>query len=275
MRLEDLIKPRTYKLELPPYDPEYEENLTKILTSDPNSITMQSAKKIEEEIFQKLSEVISDEIDDALKNMTNTILPDYLLEDPQVVGYPDLEMQESLYSYALMGVLPLVQDPINPMSVVDIGAGRGDLRAFLDTNYPGFQYYGYELNSIHRNIAKQKYEIELINEEFSRSTMNFHGWGFCIGSLNDDYGLFIPNSPDSKFTYFGHLLDACIKKISEGVVFILLNETSPEQENLIPFPMPEMVEFLDSNYPDLAFQIDYSKFQGIYKLVIYNQRLQA
>jgi hypothetical protein len=142
-------------------------------------------------------------------------------------------------------------------------------------NYPGFQYYGYELNGIHRTIAKQKYGIELINEEFSKTSMNFHGWGFCIGSLNDDYGLFPANSPDLKFGYFTKLLDTCIKKISEGVVFILLNETSPEQENLIPFPMPEMVEFLDSDYPDLAFQIDYSKFQGIYKLVIYNQRLQA
>lgn len=274
MRLEDLIKPRTYKLELPEYDPEYEENLAKILTPDPNS-TM----RMEDSIATLIRSKIKSEIEDLPSGNENLnvqqILPEYLLEDPQVVGYPDLEMQENLYAYALRGVLPLVQDPINPMAVVDIGAGRGDLRAFLDANYPGYQYYGYELNSIHRNIAKQKYGIELIVSDFSNIAYNFKGWGFCIGSLNDDYGLFQPDSPDSKYAYFGKLLDSCLRNISEGSVFILLNETSSEQENLIPFPIAEMVEFLDSNYKDLAFSIDYSKFQGIYKLVIYNQRLQA
>lgn len=205
-------------------------------------------------------------------------LPDYLLNDPQVVGYPDLEMQENLYEYALRGVLPLVHGSVNPMAVVDIGAGRGDLKAYLERYHSGFpvefEYFGYELNSIHKNIAKQKHGIELIVSDFANISYSFNGWGFCIGSLNDDYGLFQPDSPVSKFAYFGQLLDSCLRNISEGVVFILLNETPEDQENLMPFPIPEMVEFLDVHYPNLAFSLDASRFQGIYKLVIYNQYLQ-
>lgn len=209
----------------------------------------------------------------------NQLLPDYLLTDPEVVGYPDLEMQENIYEYALMGVLPLVLDPVSPIAVVDIGAGRGDLRAYLERRYNGslvgLDYFGYELNFIHVTAAKQKYGIEILVSDFANIEYNFKGWGFCIGSLNDDYGLFPPDSPREKFEYFRKLLDSCLRNISDGTVFILLNETDENQPNLIPFPISEMVEFLDSEYTDVAYNLDYSRFQGIYKLIIYNQRLQS
>jgi hypothetical protein len=220
---------------------------------------------------------------DIALSVTREPLPDYLLTDPEVVGYPDLEMQENLYDYAVSNVLPLVLDLDNPIEVVDIGAGRGDLRAFLERRYQwapvnfekGLYYFGYELNGIHRNIARQKYGLELYKSDFVESRISFDGWGFCIGSLNDDYGLFPANSISDKFQYFKKLVDVCLNRLSQGVVFILLNETSEDQPNLIPFPIPEMMEFLDTEYPDLAFNLDYSKFQGIYKLTIYNQMLKS
>jgi hypothetical protein len=199
-------------------------------------------------------------------------MPQYLLEDTEVVGYPDLEMQNELYAYATERVLSAFLDPTHPVAVVDIGAGRGDFKAFLDKLKIGYQYFGYEINPIHRDIAKQKYNLILSDQEFSTCNMNFDGWGFCIGSLNQNYGLFDPTSPESKYSYFRTLLDTCLKCISKGVVFILLNEGT---DLLIPFPIPEMVQILDDSYTNLAYTIDYSHFHGIYKLVIYNQRLIA
>lgn len=220
---------------------------------------------------------ISEEQNETLE-AEKTRIPEYLLTDTEVVGYPDLEMQENIYSYAIRTVLPAFLDTTDPIDVVDIGAGRGDLRGFLARKYAdneglsGINYYGYELNSIHRNIAMQKYGIFLSGKEFSEVRASFKGWGFCIGSLNDDYGLF-DLSEESKLFYFRKLLSNALDIISEGVVFILLNDNRSDS-NLISFPVSSIVRLLEEHFPDIAYTVDQSSFHGIYRLVVYNEMLK-
>lgn len=203
--------------------------------------------------------------------VTGSAVPDYLLNDPMVVGYPDLKMQEEIYEYAVQSVLPAVLDPFHPIGIVDIGAGRGDLKAFLGRRYngiSGFDYSGFELNSIHRNIAKVKYNIELYPNDFLSYNMNFYGWGFCIGSLNEDYGLFNLDA-DSKQQYISRLINVGLQSFSEGMVFVLYN-SNLESESIIPFPISLVLDIIPES---CAFDINYSRFPGIYRLVIYNEQI--
>lgn len=196
-------------------------------------------------------------------------LSPYLLEDAEVVGYPDKEMQRELYQYATTGVLPLVLDSSNPMSIVDIGCGRGDLRAYVRENYNAeFDYHGFDFNEIMQRAAKEKYNLE-IQGDFLENTESFSGWAFCIGSLNTVYGQF---NDGNKYDYLLQVLQMSLEKVSEGIVFILLSEI--ENENMVDFPIPTLISAILDKYPSIPFSLDTTKYNGIYKLVVYNTRLQ-
>ena len=63
-----------------------------------------------------------EELDQTEYDMLQQIeIPDYLVNDPELVGYPDLEMQEKIYNWAIQYL------NFSEKTVLDVGAGRGDL----------------------------------------------------------------------------------------------------------------------------------------------------
>ena len=193
-------------------------------------------------------------------------LPAYILDDPEVVGFPDKQMQENLYEYATRGVLPLNLEDNNSLIVVDIGAGRGDFKRFLDMRYPyQISYIGYEINSIHRQAAKQKYEIDLNATEYSKTNDVRNAWAFCIVSLHEDYGIYDSNT---KYEYFEQLCKVALTNNLLGVVFILFS--TDDGTNLISHPPQKILDIVLQFAPDVRYYLDATTFPGIYKLAIFN-----
>lgn len=172
------------------------------------------------------------------------VIPDYLIHDSEIVGYPDIDFQQQIYLWAISDIL------IAGRSVLDVGAGRGDLFHFLGSVGT---YCGYDTNKILTEIGPTKYpdaRFSLINEDYLKVT---HPQKFdisvCIGTLNSD-------ELKSSFKEF---FDKMYEDTKEVLVFILSTE-------YFPFSDIFMNILTDENIP---FKVDYSKFEGIYKLSVY------
>ena len=193
---------------------------------------------------------------------------DYIRYDPQIVGYPDTEMQEQIYAWAAE-VLPIV----GLIDVVDIGAGRGDFYKFLSVNKPNLNvmYDGFETNQILAKAGNENGVVNLHNRNFvanvsgqDQTLSQWNGWAFCIGSLNVNYGW------EDKWEQFDLILNHSLKWVSQGVVFILNHYADDETYQC--YPIEEMIPFLSETYPNIPYKLDYSKFDGIYNLTIYNNK---
>lgn len=85
-------------------------------------------------------------------------LPNYLINDPELVGYPDAEFQQMIYS-------KVVSELIGCNDVIDLGCGRGDLYPVV--NAFGIQYTGVDRLESMKKVAEQKYpEIEFLCQDW-------------------------------------------------------------------------------------------------------------
>lgn len=211
-------------------------------------------------LYPEIINLATENVDEA---DMNELFPDYLLEDPMVVGFPDKDMQDAIYRYAITDLIEFYPDA-RGLIVIDVGCGRGDLRVPLKEYYDDIKYIGFELNSIHVKSAKKKYNLTISNSNFVESQIKCD-WIFFIGSLNEDYGL------GSKFEYLDELFRHSLTSDCKGMTFILLND---DEDGLISYPVSSITNWLSSNYPNLAYNINFSAFQGLYKLTVFNKYLE-
>lgn len=228
MKLEDLLKPQIQEEFIP------KEKVSNFLTSEilPEDNVLDGALPI-------------DSVNDQLQ------LPDYLMNDPEVVGYPDLEMQTRIYYW-------VIQDFPNfllKFSVKDFGAGRGDFYSKLpeDINYFGFETKGSLIST-----GKLKYpNINLIHGDFFNSNI-VTDYTVCIGTLNENHGL-------DKWEYFNKTLNHAISTTKRAVIFILARNMDGN-DSFLDYPFDELFLHLPK---DVRFTIDYTLLEDIYKLTVH------
>ena len=196
-----------------------------------------------------------------VEELYSQTIPEYILYDPEIVGYPDKEMQEDLYRWTLQEICPLT----GFFSILDIGAGRGDLQKYIERAYPEvmLQYHGIESNPNLIQAAETLGNRVVLGTFGKNEKDNIVEWAVCVGSLNEDYDM-----TGAKWDAFNNMLQKSLVSISKGIVFILLAEDA----DFVVYPIPEMVSYLAEKYPNIPFKIDYSKFNKIYKLTIFNEK---
>lgn len=227
-------------------------------------------KKLEDFLQGKLILSQSIEIVDDVKNAdsepiltpypglyeSDVEVPDYLLNSPELVGYPDLEMQEQIYEWVKESL------PIHHYSIKDFGCGRGDIYPILTRNLfddsVGVQYFGIESRKSLIESGLQKYPgIQLINNDFLDVDLQTD-YTICIGTLNDKHTF-------GKWEYFNKTLNHALSNTNKAIIFVL-SSSMDDLDNFYDYPLDELFANLPSYLP---IKLDYSKFQDIYKLTVH------
>ena len=197
-------------------------------------------------------------------------IPERIYTDPMVVGYYDLEMQNDIYHYALHGNVPIMADNL---SIIDIGAGRGDVIRYLEKfGYkPGMvQYGGYESNTLlatvgNELLSKDNFNGIISNSDFMDSEIETPAdIVLAIGTLNLNYGRSIKDWP-----YAELMIKKAISCAKEKVIFVLLHDNGGN-EQYISYPIPNMTEL--ALQFGLPFKIDYGKIDDVYTLTFDTSR---
>lgn len=184
-------------------------------------------------------------------------IPDYILNDPQVVGYPDLEMQNQIYGMITRAIYNSTDDVelrTGPYSVKDFGAGRGDIKNWLIPD--DIVYTGYETNRLLVEAGKVKYDgINLVEQDFLRSTLKTD-FTICVGTLNS-----MPTN--DKWALFREVMQKALETTTNKIIFVLANRFDVEGYN--DFPLTELVQHLPTN----PFELNYTFLEDIYMLVVH------
>ncbi len=181
-------------------------------------------------------------------NQREMKIPDYIIDDPEVVGYPDEKMQWDIYNWVSKSI------PNPEATVKDFGCGRGD---FGHDWVRSENYIGIDRTPVIINAGKKKYPgLDLrLGDWFDCNDVTDHT--VCIGSLNSNNG-------QDEWEYLADTLDHAIATSNISVIFILNRKT--ELDGYVEYPIGKLLDLLND---DLPFEIDYSKFEDIYKLVVY------
>jgi hypothetical protein len=183
------------------------------------------------------------------------VMPEYLLNDPEVVGYPSIELQDFIYKWVAED-LPLAGD----YSIKDYGAGRGDFLAHLRTRgvLPFPTYYGFEKKESLVLAGKQKHTyLTLVQQDFLSSDI-VTDYTICIGTLNEDHG-------EDKWEYFNKTLNHAVKTTNKAIILVLASNMD-NLEGFLDYPLQELFQNLPK---DVRFTIDYTRLEDIYKLTVH------
>ena len=126
-------------------------------------------------IFENLQERIQDLFGSKKQDAFDTLDPatdiDYLMNSPLPVGYSSIQEQQFIYQNLISGFNPSTD------TLCDLGAGRGDLYKFIKDIYGiEFKYIGIDQNPVMVDLAKQKYELDLINESYETIELPAASW---------------------------------------------------------------------------------------------------
>jgi len=214
--------------------------------------------------------------DELLTEITETF-PDYMFNDANWVGYPDAEMQESVYNIASYGTFNA-----DTNSILDVGCGRGDYGHYIKTAVnPDIEYTGIDVNEFAIKVGKHKYSnlnldlhANVFNSDWLSERPDFMvDWVMHITNLTVDYNLYSDIFTENRrYDYFKEMLSLSMRIARSGAVFILLNdnqENSAENQYLT-HSFSELAKVLyGMNY---AFAIDNTDYSNIFKLLVYNNK---
>lgn len=202
-------------------------------------------------------EVVSDPIvTPTVESRVEFEFPDYILYDPEIVGYPNTVVQDNIYNWAIEGIL-------TAQNVCDIGSGRGDFYRHFQKINQAVDYIGFELmTSLVTAGNKRTTDDHFKNYlgdylELDAPTVDYT---FCIGSLN------MKNDLD-KWDYLNKIFERAMSHTNIAAVFIL--NRIDEEENMQGFPLEELFSRVDM-LKTVPFVLDYSKMENIYKLTVYS-----
>ena len=184
-------------------------------------------------------------------------LPEYLLTDPEVVGYTDPDSQNQFYNWAFdtTGVM-------GDQLILDQGCGRGDFLQKLN----GLRYIGIDINPIMTKIANEKYPgynfqtfdwLEYNNPEVD--------WAFNIfGMLKPKYDS--QQNLTDKYQLLKDTIEATTSYVKKGFVLLLLADNGGVEEYQ-HFELSKVVELLTP----YSYVLDRSVNSTVFKVTIYNQ----
>ena len=123
------------------------------------------------------------------ESLTNMLLEDseydnlspsnenYMLYSPIPVGYSSISEQQYIFQNLIIGYDPEI------FTILDIGAGRGDLFNFIKQlhNDKIISYKGLDHNKIMCNLAKEKYDINIQNKSFESAELSSTDWVVASG----------------------------------------------------------------------------------------------
>lgn len=186
--------------------------------------------------------------------------PDYLKNAPRAVGYETTQEQLSILLHILFGYSP-------DNSILDIGAGRGDLYNFIRDFYGAYpvDYMGIEQSPILCEIARTKYNISLKNIKFTRdTTLPKKDW--VVAS-----GLFFERKESSENKDLERLINEIDCMYNAANVAVSFNLLSPINNNLIDgqfYVHPGLImDILIEKYQLVSVKHNYSN--TVYTVTIY------
>tara|TARA_Y100000389_G_C17404848_1_gene487474 strand:- start:490 stop:1260 length:771 start_codon:yes stop_codon:yes gene_type:complete len=207
-----------------------------------------------------------------IKTVNTQPMPDHLINDPQSVGYPDLQTQEDIYRNAVFGILSS-----EPDIILDVGCGRGDFGHYIRTVVnPDIVYRGIDTNDIMIEAGRQKYsevlasnEIENFNLETKLFDVNevddtIYDWIFHVTNMTVNYGYTVPFN---QYDYLEQIIDKTIQQSNKGSVFVLLNDHNAT-ESYLHYNIGSVAKMLHER--GVKFAIDNSDFPNMFKLIIFN-----
>lgn len=226
-------------------------------------ITFQLGKQISEEIDEQITKWEGNDVSSLVQKSSEILdsekgnfveLPDYLLNDPQIVGYPDEQFQEEIYLWVAAKMNSI--NYADEFSVKDLGCGRGDF-TWVTRGWT-IDYIGIDSNPNLIQVGQQKYpEIKLINSDFNDVSIKTD-YTICIGTLNDDHGL-------DKWEVFNKTLIHSLNNTKTAILFVLQANCYGEEGHL-DYPIHEVVQRLPEG---TKFEIDNSKQEDIYLLTVH------
>lgn len=200
------------------------------------------------ELLEEKRHSLLDEIEET---QTDTF-PEYLINDPQIVGYPDEDIQNQIYEMVNSHL------PTMNFSIKDFGCGRGDFYNYLTSTNRGVDYFGIDLNPNMVNIAKSKYpDIQIFNNNYLDIAIE-SDYTVVIGTLNESNGL-------DKWENFNKTLIHAKNTTKREILFVLQSNCYGF-EGSDDFPIHEVIQRLPEN---TRFVIDNSKMEDIYVLVVH------
>ena len=173
-------------------------------------------------------------------------IPDYMLNDPEFVGYPDLEIQTAIYRWVANDIRS---------DVKDFGCGRGDFSKYFNQT----DYYGIDSNPIKIKVARKKYNSQFIESNWFDVKFPTSHTVF-IGSLNE-------HIDDDKWSYFDNALKHALNVTTDSVIFVL----NTDDNGYTYYPIDELVKHIPAWNP---YTIDCSVFEGICKLVVFVKKFE-
>lgn len=182
-------------------------------------------------------------------------IPEYIKYDPEIVGYPDTDMQRDIYNWALEG-LNLIGK-----RVLDVGAGRGDLFPLLSfiNDYIGFETKQFLCTAGQSNHGHDRRFNLLCSDYLETELSEKVDVAFVIGTLNSTH------SGDKWETFLKFFRKIC-NDCNDSIIFILNRAT--EDENFNDFPFDDLFANILSD-TKTPFKIDYSRFEDVYKLTVF------
>lgn len=208
-----------------------------------------------------------------------SIFPEYLRNDPQVVGYPDADFQDKIYAWVWDKIeridhnRSLRGDDIRiNIRINDFGCGRGDFMEYIGSIH--CTYHGYELKNTLVRAGNERHGLSIFNgEPWEEGQTVLHNENFLtaelpecditlvIGTLNENTGV-------DKWQFFASTLNAALKCTKRAVIFVLAREMEGV-EGYNDFPFRGLFDLFDKYPTDIRFEIDYAEIRDIYMLTVH------
>jgi trans-aconitate methyltransferase len=149
------------------------------------------------------------------------------------LGWETTESQQKRFE-ALAGIANL-----SNTTVLDLGCGYGDLKAFLDERYAGVRYTGIDFMPEFIERAKQRFSgnstAQFLRQDFT--AMDIPGADYVFGS-----GIFC--YPTQQPDYYQGLIDRMLRSARKGIAFNMLNAADfPEGLYLKAHDMESMYRY--------------------------------
>ena len=206
------------------------------------------------------------------ESLTNMLLEDseydnlspsdenYMLYSPIPVGYSSISEQQYIFQNLIIGYDPEI------FTILDIGAGRGDLFNFIKQlhNDKIISYKGLDHNKIMCNLAKEKYDIDCQFGAFETTELPKTEWVVANG-------VFTPRrceTEDADLRKLFEDIDILYEHATVALSFNLLNPINNTHHEGFFYVHPGLVlDMLIEKYQNVVLRNNYSK--DVYTVTIY------
>jgi phospholipid N-methyltransferase len=159
----------------------------------------------------------------------NASYSEHLVHAPGTVGYVDIYAQEYIYNNILSNI------PKDD-SIIDFGAGRGDLYgALLRHERNTDSYIGIEFSTVLSDVGKSKYpNIDILVEDwFKLSSSITRDWAVAISSFDVMYHA---NQATNPYEYLCDSIEQMLIHANKGVIITFLRyDIDASKQNILTY----------------------------------------